>query len=163
MSYKNPTTTEIKGVVKDPFDMKQYFHKSYLNLAKTAFYHAHNKRNATLDDAQELFDHFVFQWRHWYKGHLKLKSAHKRVETPLWDWACARSIDVKASTLAFIQMYNPKFHMCYDDFYGSWIIRKGMFEEYKKFALGNKKKFKYYGPSYVDYSHLAYNGITESF
>ena len=162
MSYKNPNVNDVINNSIDLFDMSKYLHKSYLNIAK---YKLRRKlgRKPNLDDAQQLFDIFVDDWRNYYKRKPLLEKLYKEKAKPIWEFGCKIHISVKDSTREFVRSINPEFKDIYDYHYDSWIIRNNKFEEYKDFCIKNKKKFPYRRETYVDYSHLAYNGVANDF
>ena len=46
----------------------------------------------------------------------------------------------------------------------TFIVDNNLIEEFEKFIRDNHKNLnKYFKPRYIDYSHLAYNGVTDDF
>lgn len=164
MSFKNPTAAEIIDYMGN-HPMVEEMNKTYLNAAKNQFYRKHCKAKPTLDDAEELVTLFLIIWKHRNVTIPKIKARQKAYATEIWNVGCYLKVDVKKSTLAFVRELNPTFDKVYDFDYAAWIGRYGMEKEYRAFCKKNRAKFPYKKQrnSYPDYSHLAYNGVTDDF
>lgn len=164
MSQLNPNVTEIllctEGIIGS------HLCKSYLNLAKAEFFRT-NGRKATLDDAQALRDLFEAQWVNWYIHRPERERLEKILAKPIWDFGIPLKIDVHSSMCKFLisklgYNFGEKTPEIKEYNYGTYIIKNNLLEEYKSFVLSNRKDIpKYRKPEYVDFGHLAYNGVTD--
>lgn len=162
MSFKHPSVGEVINNSSNNRDMVKYFCKDYLNLAKTAFHREH-KRAATIEDSEELFQIFSAQWRYHYIEAPKREKQCIKISSPLWQFGCSLRISVKNSTREFVRTVNPSFENVFNYHYDAWIMENGYFTQYMKFCKENKDKFPYRRERYIDFSHLAYNGVTDNF
>jgi hypothetical protein len=177
MSYTNPNVSEILACTTGIIG--KHFAKSYLNLAKGKFRFRH-KRNATRDDAQELRDIFEADWVDYYVYRPIREKENREKGKPIWEYGCKFKIDVYNSMCRFIEYkyakdivkYGYSMKQCCADIMEekgfklmeTHIIDNDLLDEYKKFIKINRKTLKkHFGSGYSDFSHLAYNGVTDDF
>lgn len=166
MSQINPTVSEIlnnsTGVIG------KHLCKSYLNLAKGDFFKKHN-RKANLDDAQELRNLYEVRWIDYYIHRPERARIEREISQPIWDFGCSLKIDVSTSMCYFlIDRLGYDFTKNYPEIkeynYGTYIINNGLFEDYKAYVSTNISKIpRYRKREYIDFGHLAYNGVTNDF
>lgn len=178
MSHKNPTVAEILAITTGKIG--KHFHKSYLNLAKMAFNSKH-KHWPTLDNAQELRDIYEEQWYDYYVGKPQREKQNKIIGKPIWDYTKQFRRDTYNAMCRFLEFKysefknNGSFDYPVDsagdimkekniEFMETHIMENNLLDEYKQFVLERKTTLMaYFKPVYQDYSHLAYNGVTDDF
>jgi hypothetical protein len=160
MSHKNPTVSEIlkstTGIIGG------HLHKSYLDLAKARFYKL-NQRRPTLDDAQALRDTYEEMWMDYYIERPKRFQLEKILAEPIWTYGCSLHVDVKKSMITFLRDI-PGFTFdgnVKESNYGTYIVQNNLFEDWKEFVYKRRYSLRYVRQTYVDFSALAYNGVTE--
>jgi len=160
MSYNNPNCNEIINNSSSYRCMVKYFCKDYLNLAKGEF-KKRNNRKANLDDSEELFTIYAKMWYDWYIINPKKEKLYRKVANPVWEFGVSMRIDVKDATREFVRSINPEFKKVWNYHYDTWIVRNNKLEEFKQYCKINK--FPYRKQRWIDYSDLAYNGVTNDF
>lgn len=172
MSYVNPTITEVLSVTKPrKYKNKIKLGRSCFNAIKGNFRHQKGY-NPTLDDAEELLDLCIKDYYFRYVIEPERLRIEKQNFFILLKEVKQYNIDVKKSAIRFL---SPKD--VFKDYFRSppktegiplngcctYIVENNLIEEWKSFAVHNKQEFKYYRPTYQDFSHLAYNGVTDDF
>lgn len=193
MSYNNPNYNEILTVITTEYpEMKKHFCKSYLNLALGKFFKEY-KRKANLDDAQVLFDLYQEEWLDYYifkpqrdrEIYNKLRPLYKELihtKRNIYEAACrfieyklGEFIETPDRTDYWLNKFNNKLGY-YKDSCGDILeklnykespvlfVNDNYRQEFINWVISNKKNIKqHYKNNYIDYSHLAYNGVTDDF
>jgi hypothetical protein len=162
MSYKNPNVTDVINNSTCYRTMTSYLGRNYLNLAKAQFGRTY-ERKACIEDSEDLMRIFALQWYDYYINNPKRERLYRAYSKPLWEYIKPLHVSVADSTREFVRQYNPEFIGVWNYHYDVYILKNNLFEEYKKYVNSNKKKFPYRRLKYVDYSHLAYNGVSNDF
>lgn len=179
MSQKNPNYKEILACTTGVIG--RYFCKSYLNLAKMEFRKKH-RRCPTIADAQEIRDIYENQWVDYYIHKPARERANREKGRPIWQYGCTLKIDVFEMMCRFMEFmfsdFYPPNHVgkvypkksCGDimkekniEFLETFIVDNNLLDDWKKFATVKRKEYPWYRRTYQDYSHLAYNGVTDDF
>lgn len=163
MSQNNPNVNDILAVTTGKIG--KYFHKSYLNLAKKEFHQKYGKK-ASLDDAQELRDMFEAQWVNYYSKY-EAERLNDKYGRQFYSFCVPIRVDVDRAVQLFLDPDNIVEEQEQAKLYPfTYIVEKGLFEAFKEYATLNKVLLKHIYKRhdyYPDFSHLAYNGVTEDF
>lgn len=162
MSYNNPNVSEVINNSTCYRNMTKYLHKSYLNLARVKFITLYSRR-PNIEDSEELMRLFGLQWYDYYINNPRREKLYREYTKELWAYGIALSVCVQSSTLEFVRQHNPQFIGVWHYHYDVYILKNNMFEQYKQYIQLNRKKFHYRKRRYVDFSHLAYNGVADDF
>lgn len=181
MSEKHPNVNDVLRNSTGIEEMRKHLCRSYLNLAKQDFWRKNN-RHAILTDAQELYDIYEAQWRDYYIDKPIREAENKKVGEPIWRYGKSLGIDVYDSMCRFLESTYPAYRftvggemynamtaarVCEEkgiEFMETYIMNNDLLESYKKFVSDHRNTLKkYFKPTYTDYSHLAYNGVTDDF
>lgn len=168
----------LQNTTGDP-EMRKHLCKSYIRLAAVEFKKKHG-RWPVKTDAQDVFDIYATQWRNHYIDRPAREARNRIVGNPIWQYGCSIKIDIFSSMCRFIEfkysrLITTQFNSYYEksagvlmeemkiEFLETHIMENNLFEQWKTFAFGNRSNFPYRKPSYTDYSHLAYSGVTDDF
>lgn len=133
-----------------------YMNKFYFSQCKFKFYTEHDKTSPKESDVKEIMDIFESEFVpiiiRGEKEQLNKKRSHRfyAVGLPI-------KVDVAKAAAEFTE--NQEFPF-------SYIVENKLTSAFKLFMIDNKDRLKHKyvkRRSFSDYSHLAYNGVTEDF
>jgi len=172
------------SIAKYP-EMRRYFCKSYLSTANREFAKRHPNTPVSVEQSQAIYDIYEEQWSEYYVLRPQREKENKKKCEPLWNYGKSLHIDVYAACCRFIEhIYCKEWQDHWDgnryakiscgdimkerniEFQDGHIMDMGLLEDFKKWVKENKGTkliLAYHKPTYTDYSHLAYNGVTEDF
>lgn len=181
MSDKNPNVNDVLTNSIGITEMRNQLCKSYLNLAKGEFFRKY-KRKATTEDSQVLYDLYEAQWRNSIIDKPLREKANREKGRGVWRIGIKYKIDVYHAMCRFVEykystLVTGKYGNTYYDkscadllkemnieFMESHIVDNGLLKDWEAFVNERKEQLpKYRKARYVDYSHLAYNGVTDDF
>jgi hypothetical protein len=161
--------------------MRKHLCKSYIQLANKEFKRKHD-RWPDKQDSQELYDIYENQWRDYYVEKPLREKLNKEKGRQLWQHGIKYRVDVYYALCRFIELkygtlikgkYGNQYYekscgeLCKEmgiEFMESHIVDNGLTSEWKQFIDNNHTTLKkHHKREYVDYSHLAYNGVTDDF
>lgn len=192
MSFNNPNHNEVREQATCYTRMKKHYCKSHHNLAKYKFLKVY-KRKPTLDDVNTLFKLFVEDWYDYYIIKPAMDKLWYKALTPIYRKIIPTRVDVYNAACRYVEFITPgSFVECpdrtdysYNPIYKKrgytklscgdilenqrqgdpvrWIYKNKHSEAFITWVYKNKKHLAKHHKSYQDFSHLAYNGVTDDF
>lgn len=176
-----PTVTYMLNNTTGLPEMRKYLCRSYVQLANKEFKKQFGRWPEN-EDAQVLYDIYEAEWRDWYIDKPLREKKNREIGKPIWQYGIRYRIDVYAGLCRFIEykygtLITGKYGNQYYDkscadiceemdirYMETHIIEKGLLNEWKAYVDNFHSTLpKYSKRGYVDYSHLAYNGVADDF